>query len=86
MVRNYGGGGQNSRPDRLDLVEPLAALARSEEVLDKPTNSMFGASDLTERLAARNADTLVVTGADVRVLATVLPSTGDIASSSWRTP
>jgi hypothetical protein len=45
----------------IDLVEPLAALARNQEILDKPTNSMFGASDLAERLAARNADTLVVT-------------------------
>ncbi|UVK49570.1 cysteine hydrolase (plasmid) [Mesorhizobium sp. AR07] len=60
-------------PGLIDLVEPFATLARGEEILDKPTYSMFGVAELQERLAARNIDTLIITGVetDICVLATV---------------
>ena len=63
----------SSDPGLVDVIEPLAALARQAETLDKPTYSMFGVSGLADRLAARNVDTLVITGVetDVCVLATV---------------
>jgi nicotinamidase-related amidase len=65
--------GARMDPGLIELVEPLAGLARNEEILDKPTYSLFGENGLEERLKARNADTLIVTGVetDVCVLATV---------------
>ena len=63
----------SSDPGLVDVIEPLAVLARQAETLDKPTYSMFGVSGLADQLAARNVDTLVITGVetDVCVLATV---------------
>jgi nicotinamidase-related amidase len=60
-------------PGLVDLVGPLAALAHTEQTLDKPTYSMFGVVGLAEILAARGADTLILTGVetDVCVLATL---------------
>jgi nicotinamidase-related amidase len=65
--------GANLPPGIIDLVEPLATIARGEELLDKPTYSMFGDNGLERRLQARQADTLVITGVetDICVLATV---------------
>jgi nicotinamidase-related amidase len=63
----------SSDPGLVEVIEPLAVLARQAETLDKPTYSMFGVSGLADRLVARNVDTLVITGVetDVCVLATV---------------
>ncbi|WP_413992939.1 cysteine hydrolase family protein [Labrys okinawensis] len=65
--------GANLDPGMIELVEPLAALAEGEEIFDKPTYSLFGHSHLDQRLKARKADTLVITGVetDICVLATV---------------
>jgi nicotinamidase-related amidase len=65
--------GANLAPGMIDLIQPLAALAVSEEILDKPTYSLFGDNGLEQRLRARKADTLIITGVetDVCVLATI---------------
>ena len=61
-------------PAFLDLVAPLAALARPDEVVDKPTYSVFALPGFAERLDARKVDTLVVSGVetDACVLASVM--------------
>jgi nicotinamidase-related amidase len=61
-------------PGTVDLLPPLARLVPPAAVLDKRVNSPWIGTDLDERLRARGADTLVVTGAetDVCVLAAVL--------------
>jgi nicotinamidase-related amidase len=61
-------------PRLLDLVPPLAALVPPAAVLDKPVYSPFFGQQLPALLRRRQADLLVVTGAetDVCVLATVL--------------
>lgn len=63
-------------PRFLDLLEPLAALAPPAHVLDKRFYSPFHQTGLAGLLAARGADTVVMTGAetDMCVLAAVLDS------------
>ena len=57
----------------LDLVEPLASMARANQIFDKPTYSLFEAQGFQARLEAVEADTLVFTGVetDICVLATL---------------
>jgi nicotinamidase-related amidase len=61
-------------PDRLDLVEDLAAIAPPDSVFDKLTYSAFEAPAFVERLQVLGADTLLLTGVetDVCVLGTLL--------------
>ncbi|MFV0386922.1 isochorismatase family cysteine hydrolase [Paracoccus sp. (in: a-proteobacteria)] len=61
-------------PGLIDLVPALEALSGPKEYLDKPTYSMFTAPDLDARLAARGADTVILTGVetDICVLATLV--------------
>ena len=61
-------------PGTMDLLDPLQALVPPAETLDKFVYSPWLTNDLAERLAARNADTVIVTGGetDVCVLGTVL--------------
>jgi nicotinamidase-related amidase len=61
-------------PALLELVPELDEFAPPADVVDKTRYSAFAQSDLSERLRQRNADALIVTGAetDVCVLATVL--------------
>ncbi|MFV0490629.1 MAG: isochorismatase family cysteine hydrolase [Pseudorhodobacter sp.] len=60
-------------PDLVDLVPDLRDLAAQEGILDKTTYSMFTPPGLTENLAARGAETVIITGAetDICVLATI---------------
>ena len=60
-------------PGLLDLVAPLAALARPGEAVDKPTYSVFAVPGFAERLEAMGVDTLVMSGVetDVCVLASL---------------
>lgn len=51
-------------PAMLDLVAPLAALARPGEVVDKPTYSVFAVPGFAERLEAMGVDTLVMSGVE----------------------
>ena len=61
-------------PRLLELVPPLARLVPPAMILDKPVYSPFMGSSLTRHLHEREADALIVTGAetDVCVLATIL--------------
>jgi nicotinamidase-related amidase len=61
-------------PAMLDLVPELARYAPPAMVFDKPVYSAFAGARLAAHLAAREADALVISGAetDVCVLATVL--------------
>jgi nicotinamidase-related amidase len=61
-------------PALLELAPALAALAPPALVIDKPVYSPFAGARLLDTLRKRQADALVVTGAetDVCVLATVL--------------
>jgi nicotinamidase-related amidase len=61
-------------PALIELLPELARLVPPADVIDKSRYSAFALTDLFERLAARSADALIVTGAetDVCVLATVL--------------
>lgn len=61
-------------PALLTLVPELNEFAPPADVVDKTRYSAFANSELAERLRQRNADALIVTGAetDVCVLATVL--------------
>jgi len=61
-------------PALVELLPPLARLVPPARVLDKSRYSAFALTNLSEQLAARSADALIVTGAetDVCVLATVL--------------
>jgi nicotinamidase-related amidase len=61
-------------PEMVELVPELAELVPPGEVIDKRVYSPWFEPRLTETLAARRADTLVVTGGetDVCVLAAVL--------------
>ncbi len=58
----------------LDLMAPLRKLAPPAMVIDKTRYSAFAGTQLHDVLAARQADTLIVTGSetDVCVLATIL--------------
>lgn len=58
----------------LDLVEPLAAIARPQSIVDKETYSVFGSTGFTQRLEAADIDTLIFSGieTDVCVYASVL--------------
>lgn len=60
-------------PELLALLPPLARLVPPAGVIDKTRYSAFSEPALTEQLAQRNADTLIITGSetDVCVLATV---------------
>lgn len=60
--------------DAVELVPSLAGLVPPAEVLDKRVYSPWHFTNLHERLRAREADTLIISGAetDVCVLATVL--------------
>ncbi len=66
--------GEQFDPALVDLVEPLARLARPGEVVDKPTYSVFALPGFAERLRAEGVDTLVMSGVetDVCVLASLL--------------
>ena len=61
-------------PSWIELLPPLAALVPPAAVIDKATYSPFTAPALSQLLRAREADSLVITGAetDVCVLAAVL--------------
>jgi nicotinamidase-related amidase len=61
-------------PGLIELLPPLAKLVPPAQVIDKTRYSAFALSTLTEHLIAREADSLIITGAetDVCVLATVL--------------
>jgi nicotinamidase-related amidase len=61
-------------PSWIELFSPLAALVPPAAVIDKATYSPFTAPALSQLLRAREADSLVITGAetDVCVLAAVL--------------
>jgi nicotinamidase-related amidase len=61
-------------PELLELLPPLRRLAPPAVVIDKTRYSAFAGSGLTDHLARRGADTVIVTGSetDVCVLATVL--------------
>ena len=61
-------------PALLDVVEPLARLAPSAPVIDKPGYSVFSSPGFATLLAARDCRTLVLSGieTDVCVLSTVL--------------
>jgi nicotinamidase-related amidase len=66
--------GEHLAEGRLDLLEPLRSMARSEAVIDKPTHSAFETPELEQKLAALGATTLVLTGVetDVCVLGTAM--------------
>jgi nicotinamidase-related amidase len=66
--------GERVDPAWLDLVPPLAALVPPAAVIDKDTYSPFAAPALLQLLRAREADSVVITGAetDVCILAAVL--------------
>lgn len=61
-------------PDLLQLMQPLASLTPPATVIDKTRYSAFADSELHSHLQQRDADGLIITGAetDVCVLATVL--------------
>ncbi|HEY8580792.1 MAG TPA: cysteine hydrolase [Beijerinckiaceae bacterium] len=61
-------------PAMLDLAPQLARYVPPAKVFDKPVYSAFAGRKLAEELRAREADTLVVSGAetDMCVLSTVL--------------
>lgn len=61
-------------PRLLELLPPLAKFVPPAQVIDKTRYSGFALSGLAEHLATRDADALIITGAetDVCVLATVL--------------
>jgi nicotinamidase-related amidase len=61
-------------PQLIELVPSLAALVPPAEVIDKHVYSPFFGSKLSDLLGRRQADTLIITGAetDVCVLAAVL--------------
>lgn len=65
--------GERIDPRWLELVPPLAALVPPGAVVDKGTYSPFAVPDLLQLLRARDADSVVITGAetDVCVLAAV---------------
>ena len=65
---------QEIDPALLELVDPLAKLVPPAEIIDKPVYSPFLGATFARYLNEREADALVVTGAetDVCVLATVL--------------
>ncbi|WP_113176965.1 isochorismatase family cysteine hydrolase [Rhizobium sp.] len=58
----------------LDLVAPLAAIARPGSIVDKETYSIFGSPAFAERLQGSDIDTLIFSGVetDVCVYASVL--------------
>jgi nicotinamidase-related amidase len=66
--------GEELDPHLLDLVDPLSRFVPPAVVVDKPVYSPFFGRVLAQLLRDRQADTVVVTGAetDVCVLATVL--------------
>jgi nicotinamidase-related amidase len=61
-------------PGLLELLPPLRRLVPPALVIDKTRYSAFALSGLSQHLAGRGADTVIVTGSetDVCVLATVL--------------
>jgi nicotinamidase-related amidase len=61
-------------PAVLDLVAPLAGLARAGEICDKTTYSAFASDAFVTTIRRRQPDTLIFTGVetDVCVLASVL--------------
>lgn len=61
-------------PGMQDLVEPLRRLATADNQIEKLTYSAFGSPAFVRALAARNVDTIVLTGVetDVCVYAAVL--------------
>ncbi|MDQ0469846.1 cysteine hydrolase family protein [Labrys wisconsinensis] len=66
--------GDRLDPALIDLVAPLATLARPDRVIDKHGYSVFGAEGFAGMLAHRGVDALVFSGVetDVCVLASVL--------------
>jgi nicotinamidase-related amidase len=66
--------GEQLAEGRLDLLQALQPMAPPDTIIDKPTHSAFEAPALQQRLQARGATTLVLTGVetDVCVLATAL--------------
>jgi len=60
-------------PALIELLPELAKLVPPAQVIDKSRYSAFALTNLSQHLAARSADALIVTGAetDVCVLATV---------------
>lgn len=61
-------------PELVNIVDALAAFARPETLIDKPTYSVFEVEACAQRLSALGADTLVFTGVetDVCVLASLM--------------
>jgi nicotinamidase-related amidase len=66
--------GERIDPRWIELVPPLAALVPPAAVIDKSVYSPFHTPELLQVLRSRDADSLVITGAetDVCVLAAVL--------------
>jgi nicotinamidase-related amidase len=66
--------GERIDPNWIELVPPLAALVPPAAVVDKSVYSPFGTPELLQLMRSREADSLVITGAetDVCVLAAVL--------------
>jgi nicotinamidase-related amidase len=66
--------GERIDPRWIELLPPLAALVPPAAVVDKDVYSPFATPELVQLLRRRNADCLVITGAetDVCVLAAVL--------------
>jgi len=66
--------GERIDPRWIELVPPLAALVPPAAVIDKSVYSPFHNQELLQLLRSRDADSLVITGAetDVCVLAAVL--------------
>ncbi len=54
-------------PAMQDLVAPLAALARPQDIIEKTTYSIFGASGFQEKMAAEGVDTLIFSGVETEV-------------------
>jgi len=65
---------EHVNPRLLELVPPLAKLSPPAAIVDKSVYSAFRAPGMAEALRAREADAVIVTGAetDVCVLASVL--------------
>jgi len=69
-------------PGMLDLVAPLAALARPATLVDKTTYSIFEAPGFDARLKAEGVDTLVFSGVETDVC--VLASLFDAVDRGYR--
>ena len=74
--------GEHLPDGMVDLIDPLASLARTSRVFDKPGYSVFGASGFVEHLETRSIDTLVFTGVETDVC--ILSSVFDAVDRGYR--